>query len=134
MEIVVEILSVLDLWDIHWFLYFRIPSTCRCDGVWTSTVFLWKTAGTTHPGNGPFLPDRNGHVYHSIETLELAIIGTCRCIATTATHRVLYFFANTLKESLSCLVEMVSTIRTYLPSSTKPKIHEGEGVLERQEK
>ena len=31
LEIVVEILSVLDLWDIHWFLYFRITSTCRCD-------------------------------------------------------------------------------------------------------
>ena len=28
-------------------------------------------------GNGPFLLDLNGHVYHSIETLELTIIGTC---------------------------------------------------------
>ena len=30
--------------------------------------------------------------------------------------------------------KMVSTIRTCLPSSTKPEIHKGEGVLERQEK
>ena len=29
---------------------------------------------------------------------------------------------------------MVSTVRTCLPSSTKPDVHEGEGLLERQEK
>ena len=92
-------------------------------------MFLWNTARTTHPGNGLFLPDRNGYVYHSIETLELTIIGTCRCNATSATHRIIYFLCQwkwagrTLKESLSCLV-----------SSTKPDVHKGEGLLERQEK
>ena len=65
----IELLSVLDLWDIHGFLYFGNTSICR-----------WNTAGTTHPGNGPNLPDRNRHVYHSIVTLELTNI-----------HRNLYY-------------------------------------------
>ena len=108
----------------------RITNTCRCDTTWTSAVFLWNTAGTTHKGNGPFLPDRNRNVYHSIETLELTNIHSplyCLdgwCLALHRRWHIRAGITNSLSMYWTCEAVTVRTPKSHAPVSITTDVHD----------